>query len=294
MPPHDDDPHGFETPEEALHYLRFTGQTDDSKINLSEAALALGLVFLPSANLDRCRRHLRRMGDQALEEHASRLRMKEKDTALLRAQVLRKILHEAHGYRGEDVSGGDPQNIGLIRTMERRVAAPVAMGILYLALGRMAGWQIDGLSFPAHFLVRLDHEGQRLILDPFLDGKALEAADLRHLLKSVAGAGAELAHHYYTPLSSREILVRLANGIKKRLIEDEEYGQAMTTIETMEAMAPDEYRVLFDKAVLYVRLHQPKEAMRALENYISRTPVPKEKQQALHLLQEIRDSSHGR
>lgn len=287
----EDDLQRFETPEEAFQYLRYIGtQQNDAEIDLAEGALALGLIFLPGLHVDRYRQHLKKISDHAAEEFHSRIRLKEKDTAALRAQVLRKIIHEAHGYRGDDSTYDDIQNTNFIRVIERRKGLPIALGIIYIVLARRQGWQMDGLVFPGHFLIRLESDGERIILDPFKEGKEMDAAALRQLLKSIVGKGAELSHNYYNAATNRDVLIRLANNAKKRLIEGEDYPQALLVTKAMEAIAPGEYRTLFDKAILYAKLKQNQQAVVALEEYIEKTPNPAERRQAQILLQQIRDS----
>jgi regulator of sirC expression with transglutaminase-like and TPR domain len=284
-----DDLHRFETPEEAFQYLRHAGTLPDAQIGLAECAIALALIFLPGLNPDRYRQHVKKLESHVREEHLSRLRLKEEDTAALRARVLRKIIHEAHGYHGDAKTYDDIQNASFIRVIERRKGLPVALGLLYVILGRAQGWAVEGLNFPGHFLVRLDHAGERLILDPFRDGEEMDAAALRQLLKSVAGKKAELAHNYYEPVSNRDMLLRLQNNLKTRLIEQEEYAQSLLVVEAMEALAPDEYRILFDKAILYVKLGHAGQAVSALERYIERAPDPKDRQQARAILAQIKE-----
>lgn len=284
-----DDLNRFETPEDAFRYLRYAGTLKDGEIDLAETALALALIFLPGISVDRYRQHIRKLGNHVREEHLSRLRLKEEDNVHLRAQVLRKIIVDAHGYQGDGDNYDDLQNANLIRVIERRKGLPVALGLLYVIIARRQGWQIDGLNFPGHFLVRLEKDGERLILDPFRQGAEMAASDLRTLLKSVAGQKAELAHAYYDPVGNRDMLIRLENNLKKRLIEQEEYAQAVLVIEAMEALAPEEYRTLFDKAVLYVKLGHAKQAVSALERYIEKAPNPKDRQQARALLAQIRE-----
>ena len=71
-------------------------------------------------------------------------------------------------------------------------------------------------DFPGHFLIRMEKDGERVILDPFKAGKEMNAAELRHLLKSIAGKNAELSHNFYLPVENRDMLVRLENNLKKR------------------------------------------------------------------------------
>ena len=286
-----DNPDLFQSPDEAFHYLRQVGGMADKDIDLAEAALALGLVFLPGLNIDRYRHHLKKLAEHVSEEYQSRLRLKEKDTVELRAQVLRKIIHEAHGYQGDEKSYDDIQNANFVRVIERRKGLPISLGILYIILARKMGWNCDGLNFPGHFVLRLEKDGERLILDPFKEGREMNAAELRQLLKSIAGKGAELSHNYYDPVSNRDMLTRLENNLKKRLIEGEDYGQAIIAAEAIEAFSPDEYRTYLDKGVLYAKLGQNQQAIKALETYIDKTPSAKEKQHAKLLLQQIKTSS---
>jgi len=281
----------FQSSDEALQYLRHIGfLTEDADIDLAEAALALGSIFLPGLHLDRYRQHLRKLAEHVQEEYRSRLRLGEEDNLHLRLQVLRKIIHEAHGYEGDEKNYDDIQNANFIRVIERRKGLPVSLGILYIILARGMGWVCDGLSFPGHFLIRMELDSERIILDPFKLGREMNAAALRQLLKSIVGQKAELSHSYYNTVSNREILVRLENNLKKRLIEGEDYSQAILAAEAIGAFSPDEYRIYLDKGVLHAKLGQNQQAMLALEEYIAKTPHAKEKQHANLLLQQIKSS----
>lgn len=278
----------FQTPDEAFQYLRHLGTLDDGAIDLFEGALAMSLVFLPGILVDRYRQHLKKLGEHVSEEYQSRLRMGENDTLLLRVQVLRKIIHDAHGYEGDPKNDGDIENANFIRVIERRKGVAVALGILYVVLARGMGWDCDGLSFPGRFIVRLEKDGERILLDPFRQGLEMNAALLRQLLKSIVGDNAELSHSYYEKTTNRDILQRLQNNLKKRYIDSEDYAHAVTAAETIEAFCPDEYRIYLDKGVLYAKLGQNRLAVTALEAYIARTPSAKEKGQARMLLEQIR------
>lgn len=281
----------FQSSGEALQYLKHIGSLkNDADIDLAEAALALGLIFLPGVHIDRYRQHLRKMAEHVQEEYQSRLRMNEDDALHLRVQVLRKIIHEAHDYQGDDKNYDDIQNANFIRVIERRKGLPVSLGILYIILARAMKWPCDGLSFPGHFLLRMEKDSERMILDPFRQGREMNAANLRQLLKSIIGQKAELSHNYYNIVSNREILVRLENNLKKRLIEGEDYSQAILAAEAIGAFSPDEYRIYLDKGVLHAKLGQNQQAVTALELYISKTPSAKERQHAALLLQQIKES----
>lgn len=282
----DDSLERFETGEDAFAWLRITGAKNDADIDIGETALALGLVFMPGVVIDRYRHHLQKLVSLAKDDYAQRLRAAP-DSAELQANVLRAVIHDVNGYKGDDKSFDDLQNANLLRVIDRRAGLPVALGILYIVVGRALGFQIEGLSFPGHFILRLEHDGHRLILDPFREGKTMEAPDLRQLAKKLIGEDAELSHNYYAPVSNRDLLLRLQNNVKTRLIENEDYHKALQVVETMQAIAPDEVRTLFDKAILYAKLGQKGQAAQALEEYIERIADAREKAQARALLQQI-------
>jgi len=112
------------------------------------------------------------------------------------------------------------------------------------------------------------------------------------LLKTLVSPQAELIAEYYEVASKRELLTRLQNNIKLRQIEMEEYSEAVKTIETMRRIDPAEYRLLLDAGVLYARTNQALAAVDALERYIELTPSTSDRQEALMLLQQIRENLH--
>ena len=278
----------FQNPDEAFQYLRRAGSTEDKDIDLAEAALALGLIFLPGLHIDRYRQHLAKLSEQVREEFEERRRSKKKDALELRVQVLRQVIHGENGYCGDEKNDDDIQNANFIRVIERRRGLPVSLGIIYIVLARKMGWVCDGLSFPGHFVIRMERDGERIILDPFKEGQEMNAATLRQLLKSIVGTSAELSHNFYDAISNREILLRLENNLKKRLIDHEDYAQAIVAAEAIEAFSPQEYRTYLDKGVLYAKLGQKRAAIAALEAYIAKTPHAQEKHQAQLLLQQLK------
>lgn len=281
-----DDPLRFESAEEAFDFIRASGRLVDGEMDLGELALALGLVFLPGLSADRFRRHLHKLAEQVRDEYALRLK-KEEDSLALRLAVLQKVLHELNGYHGDDKTYDNIENANLIRVIERRRGLPVALGILYIVTARAQGWDIEGLNFPGHFLLRMDSDHIRLIIDPFRDGREMMAPDLRQLLKTLVGPQAELSADYYMPVSTREILIRLQNNLKKRFIDHEDYVQAVLVAETIEALAPDDYRILFDKGVLYAKLGDKWQARTALESYIARAPSALDRADAQAILRQL-------
>ena len=135
-----------------------------------------------------------------------------------RARALNEIILLKHGYSGDELTYDDVQNANLIRVVDRRKGLPVALGILYLHAARAQGWDSVGLAFPGHFLIRLSDGPERLIIDPFHGGRICDAASLRELLKAMAGQDVELTPRITRRCPDRDVLLRLQNNIKSRLL----------------------------------------------------------------------------
>ena len=266
--------------------LRSIAAKADEKINLGEAARALAALDRPRVGLERYRHHLALLARETTEEAARRGGAASGLDD--RIAALNAVLFDRYGYRGDTLTYDDLQNANLMRVIDRRKGLPVTLGILYLHTARAQGWHMVGLSFPGHFLVRLDHDGRRAILDPFEKGKIREVADLRELLKAMAGADAELTAAHYEPVANRAILLRLQNNIKLRLIQNGHIDRAVEVVETMLMFAPDQAALWREVGMLHVRLDNLRAAIAALEQFMQREAGDAPRHHVAALVQDLK------
>lgn len=262
--------------------LRRVGEVPDQEIDLAGTALLLASLDRTGVSLDRYHDHLNLIaGDLAKAA-------KGLDSLDERAAALNDAIFAAYGYEGDRRTYDDLQNANLIRVIDRRRGLPVALGILMIHAARAQGWDMAGLRFPGRFLLRMDHRGQRAILDPFEKGKPKTAADLRVLLRAQGDETAELHPEHYEAASDREILVRLQNNIKLRQTQRGDNLAAATTLETMLWIAPQDKRLWREKALMAAQLGRIDGAVAALEEYISREKLDGPRREAALLLQKLR------
>src|SRR5215471_13985958 len=156
-----------------------------------------------------------------------------------RVQALNEIVLLKYGYTGDELTYDDLQNANMIRVVDRRKGLPVALGVLYIHAARAQGWEAYGLNFPGHFLVRVSEGAERAIVDPFHNGTVCDAAGLRDLLKATAGQDVGLSPDHYAPVADRDVLLRLQNNLKSRLLQAADHARALRVVETMLMLAPD-------------------------------------------------------
>jgi regulator of sirC expression with transglutaminase-like and TPR domain len=277
---------GADTREEAESILTRIGALPDAQIDLAEGALALAALDRPQVPLARYRAHLCELAEEVGAEAA------EAERGVERAAALARVLFERHGYDGDRLSYDDLQNANLMRVIDRRRGLPVALGILMIHAARAQGWDMVGLSFPAHFLVRLESGGDRLILDPFGRGRILDSADLRELLKEVAGEGAELKPGHYEPAANRAVLLRLQNNIKTRLIKEQKLEAAGRVVMRMLLFAPEEAQLWREAGMIEAHLGNLKRAIGLIETYRDKSPGEAQRRHAAVLLQELAQRLH--
>lgn len=266
------------------HLARLGGLADDD-IDLAEAALALAALERPHASREPYRRHLVKLAAEVgAYAHAARL---EGDVRG-RAEALAHIAGRRYGYGCDAETYDDLDAADLMRTIDNRRGLPVVLGILYIDVARRLGWTMSGVDFPSRFLVRLEHDGRRLILDPADGGAVLDPTALRALLKTVAGNDAELAPDHYRPAGNRAILFRMQNNIKVRLLKDGKLEEALRVIEGMALFAPGVPDLWREAGLINAKLDNLRAAVAALEEYLKRGSESAERRKAGVLLRELR------
>jgi regulator of sirC expression with transglutaminase-like and TPR domain len=263
--------------------LRAIGATSEERLDLGEAALALASLERRQVGLERYREHLARLAEDVGACAGAGASSLSARVAALNETILGK-----HGYRGDADTYDDLQNANLMRVIDRRRGLPVTLGILYIHAARAQGWDMVGLSFPGHFLVRLEAADGRAIVDPFNGGKLPDAGALRELLRATAGAEAELAPEHYAPVPDRAVLLRLQNNIKLRLIGADRIANAVRVIETMLLFAPDQPELWREAGLLHAHLGNLGAASAAIERFLAIAADDTARHTMAALLQRIR------
>lgn len=247
--------------QQALDYLRRLGRAADQDIDLGETALALAALDHP-ADLSPYRAHIAQLGSDL-----RRLMLDVPDSLADRVAALGRLLDQ-HGYAGDSETYEDLQNANLIRVIDRRRGLPVALGILLLSAARSLGWDMLGLNFPGHFLLRIDHAGGRQIIDPFNGAAPIGPRDLRDMLKQTAGLEAELTPDAYAPVSNRDVLLRLQNNLKLRHLSTDQPDKALAVIENILLFAPDHIGLWRESGLLNAHLGKLTAGIAAFENFL--------------------------
>ena len=262
--------------------LRAVASQNDSDIDVAEVALLLAAAARPGVLLQPYRRHLAKICEE-VARHAG------PGPALdMRIEALREVIAKRYGYVGTADAFRDPDAANLSYVMDRRGGLPVTLGVIYLHVGRTLGWTMAGIDFPPRFLIRMEMDGRRLMLDPFDGFKVLDTPELRGMLKEFAGPEAEIRLDHFVALSPREVLLRLQNTVKARLLDSRQIEDALAQVDLILLFAPETPALWREAGVLNARLDNVKAAVVAFEEFLRRETRDASRYRVTMMLQELR------
>jgi regulator of sirC expression with transglutaminase-like and TPR domain len=262
-----------------------TGRLSDDNLDLVETALLLAKAGRPGVQLDRYQRHLVTLCNDVGGYIAG---LPTPLSVKICHEALVQVLFRRYGYIGSEDCFDDPEAANLTHVIDRRSGLPVVLGVLYIHVAHQQGWNADGLNFPGRFLLRLEVNSERLIIDPFVGGATINTYDLRNILKAVSGHHAELQPEYYQSISAREILLRMQNNIRNRMLRADQVEDAIQVIDTMLLFAPKATYLWREKAMLLTHIDQVPRAIIALERFLKYEQSGDSRYDAVSLLQELR------
>ena len=264
-------------------YLRKLGDDAEHCVDIAQAALHLAALTRSQPDLVDAKKHLVLL-DETLKRLVSDNPPANANAA---AHALAEVLARQSGYRGDDQTYDDLQNADLLCVIKRRKGLPVALGILYMHLARSQDWTAYGLSFPGHFLVALEFDGERTIVDPFHEGVVRTPSELRELLKMVAGQDAELDQKMFLAVPDRGVLLRLQGNIRLRQMQMGRFTEAADTLESMLLIAPEHAELWHEFGVLQTKLGNLGAAVLAFENAVERETRSSRRQEFAAILQQL-------
>ena len=191
----------------------------ESEIDLGQAALLIAEPEYEDLDVAVYLRTLDRLADQVRPRLGGSGEHAAKATALL------GFLLQDEGFRGNTTEYEDPRNSFLNEVLERRLGIPISLAVLAMEVGRRCDIPLHGVSFPGHFLLRVErgseHGGRGddgpselpVLIDP-LDGRTLGGDDLQALLLRVLGRRRTVTPEDLQVATKNAILIRMLTNLR--------------------------------------------------------------------------------
>jgi regulator of sirC expression with transglutaminase-like and TPR domain len=254
---------------EPMDRLKALLTNSDEEINLAEAALLFASAEYPDLDVDA---YLRRL-DELAAGVKSRLSAQPGFEETLVA--LNDYLFDVQGFGGNTDDYYDPRNSFLNEVLDRKLGIPITLSIVYIEIGARVGLDLEGVSFPGHFLVKSATAEGDIVLDPFSGGVALSEEDLIERLRNRFGEANAPAAPLAPLLQSagkKEILLRMLRNLKAIYLNNDEPMKALTVVDRMLLIDPDLADELLERGQLYEKLECFRPALDDLRRYLTLNP----------------------
>ncbi|QKT03066.1 tetratricopeptide repeat protein [Ectothiorhodospiraceae bacterium 2226] len=240
----------------------------EAQINLAEAALLLAEDFVDDLDVPYYLARLRALTDGARALCAPEATMGD------RIEALNHYLFDEQGFRGNDENYYDPRNSLLSEVLERKRGQPITLSILYMEVGAHLGLDLQGVSFPGHFLVKLPLHGGSIVLDPYTGGVSLTEDELHALLGQLYGSRmpATPLARLLSAAAKRDILVRVLRNLKSGFVRQEDWEQALRVSQRILWLAPHLAEEWLQRGRLYERLECTTAAVADYRRYLELAP----------------------
>jgi regulator of sirC expression with transglutaminase-like and TPR domain len=200
-------------------------------------------------------------------------------------------LYEQLGFRGNEQDYYDPKNSLLPDVLERRLGIPITLALVYCEVARRAGVRARGVSFPGHFLVRVDPVGSDdapIAVDPFFGGRRLDEAGLETLLKRASPSQKISMAEHLAPTSARTMLVRMLINLKWIYATRGDFARALLALDRIISLTPDSVPALRERGLLAARLGAVEAARADLSRLLELVPQAPDAGSIRQRLEELR------
>jgi len=226
----------------------------DADWDLGYGTLLIAAAEYPDLDVGFYLSRLDELGYKALS------RIPETENWAERLSAFNDFLFQEEGFQGNDGDFFDPKNSYINDVLDNRVGVPISLAVVMMEVGRRAGFDFQGVSFPGHFLVKMPVPGGEVVLDPFHGGLALTAEQLEsRLLEMYPDLPRPDLAGVLGAAEKREILCRLLRNLKRYYLHEEDNEKALCAMDQLLILNPDNLIEQRDRGQHYLRM----EAFRA-------------------------------
>jgi regulator of sirC expression with transglutaminase-like and TPR domain len=193
------------------------------------------------------------------------------------ADAISEHLYETLGFRGNEADYYDPRNSLLPDVLDRKLGIPITLALVYCEVARRLGVRARGVSFPGHFLVRVDRPGSDdapmpIVVDPFFGGRRLDADGLQRLIERSAPSQKLVVGEHLAPSGARPMLVRMLINLKWVYATRGDFARALLALDRIISLTPDSVPALRERGMLADRLGSVEAARADLSRLLELVP----------------------
>ena len=244
---------------------------DDSSLSVLETAIAVAQDELPELDVQGVLAEVDTLADRL------RRRVPVDAAPLQRLRLLNQYFFQELGFAGNVNNYQDPRNSFLHAVLETRRGIPLTLAMVYIEVATQIGLRACGVSFPGHFLVKLQMPRGEVVIDPF-SGRSLTREDLEERLLPYRRQRGALPDDevplglYLQPAQPREMIARLLRNLKEIHRMGQDTQRLAAVLQRLVILLPDEAHERRELALVLAQLGRHEQAAQELATYLRNSP----------------------
>jgi regulator of sirC expression with transglutaminase-like and TPR domain len=259
----------FEAPTALAHFATLVA--DDASFPLLEAAITVAQDDDPDLDVQGVLAQIDTLAERL------RKRMPTDAAGLSKLRLLNQYFFNELGFAGNVNNYYDPCNSLLSSVLHTRRGIPLSLALLYIEMAQAVGLKAKGVSFPGHFLVKLQMPDGTVVIDPFT-GRSLGREDLEERLQPLRSQRG-LVEDNDAPLGlflqaapPRDVLARLLRNLKSIHQAAKDWPRLVAVQRRLVILLPLAWEEQRDLALGLSQLGQMAPACAALALYLEHRP----------------------
>ncbi len=246
------------------HLTAFWTELETGTDQPERLALLIGNLIDPLLDVDAYIRRLNELADQVDQ------RMPGGVVGRAQAEALIAILHQEMEFFGNVDNYYDPDNSFLHRVLDTRLGLPITLSLLYIAIGRRLGINLQGMGFPGHFMLEYQDGSGTWMLDPF-HGKVIASEELSYYLSQIFQQPIRLSvspDQYQVDTSA--LILRILNNLRTVYLSNHRLAEALSVLDYMVTLESENASLWRDRGLLHYQLNNLLAAESDLRRYFLR------------------------
>lgn len=194
-------------------------------------------------------------------------------TAAGDAALLADALGGRRGFVGHGRDDREPADSLLDHVLDRRRGLPIALTVVYVALGRRLGFRVYPIALPGHVVAGVagpsGADDRPVVIDPFDRGAVRTEAELAALVDRATGGQLTFHRAMLRPAPTLDLVRRMLNNLTHDYAARGELHGALWTVECKQALPGEVADDDLTRGRLLEQLGRYDEAAQAFTRYVA-------------------------
>lgn len=192
---------------------------------------------------------------------------------LQKLRVLNQFFYADLGFGGNLNNYYDPDNSYLNALLRTRRGIPISIAVLWMELAQGVGLSVRGVSFPGHFMVKVNLPLGQAVIDP-VTGRSLSREELAERLDPYRRRNGLVDESdvplglYLQAAPPREIIARMLRNLKEIYKTQEDWQRMLAVQERLIVLLPESWPEYRDRGLAHAELGNTESALADLECYL--------------------------